>query len=133
MDRRTFVKTVPALAMMAGASSVSLSSDGGHTWSEPRFVFANALGEVKKNPWFDYNCSYIDGFADGEDLHLFVPHRWQRAIHLHLKEADLRRLPTMAELKGTPGSQARDVKPDEVVPLWPGDGLPHSSVTRASA
>ena len=81
---------------------VSLSSDEGHTWSEPRFVFANALGEVKKNLWFDYNCSYIDGFADGEDLHLFVPHRWQRAIHLQLKAADLARLPTKADLEIAP-------------------------------
>jgi hypothetical protein len=38
-------------------------------------------------------------FADGEDLHLFVAHRWQGALHLHLKQGDLGRLPTMADLQ----------------------------------
>ena len=41
----------------------------------------------------------MDMFADGEDLHMFVPHRWQRVLHLHLKADDLRRLPTKAALE----------------------------------
>jgi hypothetical protein len=77
---------------------VSLSSDHGRTWSEPRFVFANALAATSNSPWYDHQCSYIDAFADGQDLHIFVPHRWRRALHLHLKASDLNKLPTKAEL-----------------------------------
>ena len=78
---------------------VSLSTDEGETWSEPRLVFANALDEARHEAFFDFQCSYIDMFADGEDLHLFVPHRWQQALHLHLKQSDRGRLPTMADLQ----------------------------------
>ena len=77
---------------------VSLSTDQGRTWSEPRFVFANALAAASKSSWHDHQCSYLDAFADGNDLHLFIPHRWKRALHLHLKASDLNNLPTKAEL-----------------------------------
>ncbi len=77
---------------------VSLSADEGRTWSEPRFVFANALAATSRSAFHDHQCSYIDAFADGEDLHLFVPHRWKRALHLHLKASDLDGLPTKAQL-----------------------------------
>jgi rhamnogalacturonyl hydrolase YesR len=77
---------------------VSLSSDEGRTWSEPRFVFANALAATSKSPWHDYQCSYLDAFTDGQDMHIFVPHRWQRALHLHFKVSDLKKFPTKAEL-----------------------------------
>ena len=75
----------------------SISKDQGRTWDEPRFVFANA--DAKGG-----GCSYLDMFADGEDLHLFVPHRWKRALHLHLKAGDLNKLPTKADLKAADGS-----------------------------
>ena len=77
---------------------VSLSADQGRTWSEPRFVFANALAATSKSPWHDHQCSYLDAFTVGEDFHLFVPHRWKRALHLHLKADDLDKLPTKAQL-----------------------------------
>jgi len=78
---------------------VSLSTDEGRTWSEPRFVFANALPATSRSAWHDHQCSYMDAFADGEDLHLFVPHRWKRALHLHLEASDLKKLPTRAQLR----------------------------------
>ncbi|MBA7539233.1 hypothetical protein ES705_31512 [subsurface metagenome] len=37
----------------------ALSKDGGHTWSEPRFVFATALKEFFNSVWKDYNASYL--------------------------------------------------------------------------
>lgn len=77
---------------------VSLSADQGRTWSEPRFVFANALAPGRQSAWYNHQCSYMDAFADGEDLHLFVPHRWKRALHLQLKASDLKKLPTRAQL-----------------------------------
>ncbi|RLI33624.1 hypothetical protein DRO66_09930 [Candidatus Bathyarchaeota archaeon] len=77
---------------------VSLSVDQGTTWSEPRFVFANALAATSRSPWHDHQCSYIDAFSDGPDMHIFVPHRWRRALHLHIKANEMEKLPTKAEL-----------------------------------
>lgn len=77
---------------------VSTSTDEGRTWSEPRFVFANALAETLASDFRNYQCSYIDVFADGEDLHLFVPHRWRQVLHLQSKESALDRFPTREEL-----------------------------------
>ena len=78
---------------------VSLSTDEGSTWSEPRFVFANALSATSNSPWHDHQCSYLDALVDGDDFHLFVPHRWKRALHLTLKADDLQRLPTKKDLE----------------------------------
>jgi hypothetical protein len=78
---------------------VSLSSDGGRSWSVPRFVIANAAAPNLANGWFNWQCSYLDAFTDDGILHLFVPHRWQRCLHLQLPEAELTRLPTAQELQ----------------------------------
>jgi len=78
---------------------LSLSTDQGRTWSEPRFVFANALAATSKSAWHDHQCSYLDAFTDGQTIHMFVPHRWKRALHLTLKAGDIGRLPTKAGLK----------------------------------
>ena len=74
---------------------LSLSTDEGRTWSEPRFVFANALAPSFDNPWRDYNCSYLDVFADAGVLNIFLPHRWHQALHLQIREEDLGKLPRM--------------------------------------
>nr|MBC8373665.1 hypothetical protein [Planctomycetota bacterium] len=66
--------------------------------SEPRFVFANALAPGKQSGFYNHQCSYMDMFADGEDLHLFIPHRWKRAMHLRLKASGLEKLPARAQL-----------------------------------
>jgi len=83
----------------------SLSRDGGHTWTPPRFVFANALPETEPNGWYNHQCSYIDAFVDHGTWHLFVPHRWKRVLHLTLKEADLETLPTVGQLRGGANGQ----------------------------
>jgi len=77
----------------------SLSHDGGRTWSEPRFLFVNALSEYFESPFRNYQCSYIDIFTEGDILHLFVPHRWRQVLHLTLPEAALSRLPTRREMQ----------------------------------
>lgn len=77
---------------------VSLSRDGGHTWTAPRFFFVNALPETDPNAWYNYQCSYLDAIVDGGAWHLFLPHRWKRVLHLTLREADLERLPTAVQL-----------------------------------
>ncbi|WP_164821745.1 sialidase family protein [Paenibacillus koleovorans] len=78
---------------------VSFSEDEGLTWSEPRFLFVNALEPTLNSSFRNYQCSYMDMFLDGDLLNLFVPHRWQQVLHLTIRESDLRRLPTRAELR----------------------------------
>ncbi|MBL9203616.1 MAG: exo-alpha-sialidase [Opitutaceae bacterium] len=77
----------------------STSRDEGRTWSEPRFIFANAAApEVRVKAW-NYQCSYLDLFMDGDELHLFLPHRWQQVLHLTVKESELSGLPSKANLQ----------------------------------
>lgn len=87
-------------ASMADRSEiwVAISADGGRTWSEPRFVFANALAPEYDQPFMNHQCSYIDAFVDDGVANLFVPHRWHQALHLRIEEVALRELPTFAEL-----------------------------------
>jgi Neuraminidase (sialidase) len=77
---------------------VSTSTDEGRTWSEPRFIFVNALSETLANDFRNYQCSYIDVFVDGDQLHLFVPHRWRQVLHLRFNERDLDCFPSGEEL-----------------------------------
>lgn len=77
---------------------VSLSRDEGRTWGEPRFVFANALTPTLENNWRNHQCSYCDVFVDDGVVNLFLPHRWQRALHLQMPETLLHRLPTAGDL-----------------------------------
>lgn len=81
---------------------VSLSGDDGMTWSEPRFVLANAA-EPGVLPGWNHSSpmvSYCDLLVDGEDLHLFVDHQIRQVVHVHFRQADLGRLPTRAEVLG---------------------------------
>ena len=85
---------------MADRSEIwfSLSSDCGHTWSVPRLVFANALAETLESPFRNHQCSYLDMFVDDGYLNIFVPHRWQRVLHLRVEERDLADMPTANDL-----------------------------------
>ena len=57
-----------------------------------------ALAETLGSPFRNYQCSYIDVFADGDELHLFVPHRWRQVLHLQFNERALDAFPTQADL-----------------------------------
>jgi hypothetical protein len=70
---------------------IATSKDGGRTWSKPRFLLATALRPAFGNDWKDYNASYCDMFADNGQLHLFMSHRWSRAVYLTFGESDLDR------------------------------------------
>lgn len=76
----------------------SLSTDEGRTWSEPRFVFANALDESFSRPFRNYQCSYMDMFMDGDQINLFIPHRWERVLHLQFSENSLSKFPTRKDI-----------------------------------
>ena len=81
---------------------VTLSSDGGRNWSEPRFLFANATQmNPEKNGWFNHQVSYLDAVIDKGTIHVFCPHLWNRAVYLTLQESDLQKLPTKEMLQKT--------------------------------
>jgi hypothetical protein len=79
---------------------VSLSDDGGRTWSEPRFVLANAARKAPHRPEnaLAYSVSYVDAFPDAGRLHVFVSHQFRQLLHVHYAEELLRRLPTRGRL-----------------------------------
>jgi len=81
---------------------VATSTDRGHTWSEPRFLLANAAAPDRRNAWYNYQCSYMDAFVDGGVWHLFMPHRWQQVLHLTIRESALATLPTKSDLAALP-------------------------------
>ncbi|MCL2741874.1 MAG: glycoside hydrolase [Oscillospiraceae bacterium] len=77
----------------------AISKDCGETWGEPVFVYCNAVRhDAEASPFFNNQCSYNDLFMDGDTLNVFVPHLWRQALHLRIKESDLLRLPTRAEI-----------------------------------
>jgi hypothetical protein len=76
----------------------STSTNGGETWSEPRFLFTNAAEPDLDTPFRNYQCSYMDAVVRDGTLHLFVPHRWQQVLHLTVSESALARMPTAGEL-----------------------------------
>ena len=70
--------TKPELMADRSELWVSLSGDGGRSWSEPRFLLANALQPAFDTPFRNHQCSYMDLFIDRGTIHLFIPHRWQQ-------------------------------------------------------
>jgi len=77
---------------------VSLSGDHGNTWQEPRFILANALVPSFPSEFRNAQCSYLDMFTDEGVIHLFLPHRWERILHLRFTEEHLKTLPTKEEI-----------------------------------
>ncbi|MBN2291680.1 MAG: exo-alpha-sialidase [Pirellulales bacterium] len=71
----------------------SISKDQGRTWSEPRFVFAGATGgkHIHSN-------SYIDMFADGTRIHIFLGQYGRQLLYLNFDESDIAKFLTENEL-----------------------------------
>ena len=76
---------------------VCTSADGGRTWTDPRFLLANAAQPDRKGVGA-VEVSYADLLVDGEDLHLIFDHRKRQVTHVHLKASDLDAFPTVDEL-----------------------------------
>lgn len=78
---------------------LTLSEDNGLTWTEPRFVLANAAERTMMNGWMSGTpmVSYADLLVDGDDLHLFVDHQMRQVLHFQFKESDIEGLPTRAD------------------------------------
>lgn len=90
----TGLSTKPEIMKDRSEIWLSTSVDEGRTWSEPRFVFVNALAETLENAFRNYQCSYIDVWPDGDTLNLFVPHRWRQVLHLTFKVENIHDFPT---------------------------------------
>ena len=71
----------------------SVSKDEGLTWSEPRFVFSGATvdGHI-------HGCSYIDMFADGPRINIFLGQYRRQLLYLQFDEEDLPRFMTKTGL-----------------------------------
>jgi predicted neuraminidase len=70
------------------------STDGGRTWTEPRFVMADAA----ESPRRVKEVSYCDLLVDGDVLHLFLDHQKRQIVHVRFKRTDLDAFPTAEEL-----------------------------------
>jgi hypothetical protein len=77
---------------------VSLSKDGGRSWSEPRFLMANDGVAPEQWGMAIPNLAYVDLLDDAGKCLLFVPHRFAQMTRLWFDEQLLDRLPTRAEL-----------------------------------
>jgi len=88
----------PAVFLDRSEIWVSLSKDQGHSWDEPRFVFANALTPSFDHEFRNAQCSYLDMIVDDGMIHLFVPHRWERILQLSFPQEHLETLPTKDKL-----------------------------------
>jgi predicted neuraminidase len=78
----------------------SLSKDDGLTWSEPRFLLANAAEPAILGGWGGNTpmVSYADLVEQDGTLHLFVDHQMRQILHLRFNEELLHELPTHADL-----------------------------------
>lgn len=77
---------------------VSLSSDGGRRWSEPRFVLANAALPGDSNSALRWSVSYIDMFTDAGDVHMFISHQFRQVLHVQFRESLLEKMPDRLKL-----------------------------------
>jgi hypothetical protein len=89
----------------------SLSHDGGQTWSESRLLFANALAATLDAANPDYQCSYVDLFVDKGAVHLIIPHRWQRIVHLSFPEDRLQDFLTRDQLRAALAPAKAEIHP----------------------
>ena len=76
----------------------SLSTDWGRTWSKPGFLCTMARQTDFGSPFRNYQCSYVDGFADAGVLNLFLSQSWQRVLHMQIPETELGHLPGRQDL-----------------------------------
>jgi len=77
----------------------AMSTDCGQTWSEPGFLYCNALKpDEDRLPFYNHQCSYNDMFVDEGVLNIFIPHRWRHILHLQIMEDELFKLPKKQDL-----------------------------------
>jgi hypothetical protein len=87
----------------------AVSDDAGRTWSEPRFLIAQAK-HTDKPTSCDPDVSYVDLLVDGTALHLFVGDGQRRALHLAFSEQALAAFPDCQSFK-TKKATAKDRNP----------------------
>ncbi|MFZ3331825.1 MAG: hypothetical protein WA197_14410 [Candidatus Acidiferrales bacterium] len=55
--------------------------------------------------FYDYECTYLDEFCDGEQMHMFFAPRWKTVVHLVVNAADSHTMPTQSQLQAGPRKQ----------------------------
>ena len=76
---------------------VSLSKDEGKSWSEPRFVLANANRPYGRGA-FAHSVSYVDAVADRGTLHVIISHQFRQVVQVSFPEGSLTKLPSRREV-----------------------------------
>ena len=86
-----------------GALWFAISDNAGRSWSEPRFLIAQAKLPERAHPTScDHDVCYVDLLVDGTDLHLFVADGQRRALHLAFSEQDLAAFPDRHSFETNP-------------------------------
>jgi hypothetical protein len=81
---------------------ISLSHDGGITWTVPAFFMSTATTVGRLVFGKHVSClTYCDLLADDGMLNIFLPHLWRQLLQVRISEADLTKLPTRRELFGS--------------------------------
>jgi len=71
-----------------------LSENDGKTWTQPKFLMANLVENVRRP-----NLSYTDMFAAGGKLNFIIAHLWEQTLRVSIKEEDIFTLPEIQQLK----------------------------------
>ncbi|HEY5792899.1 MAG TPA: sialidase family protein [Chthoniobacterales bacterium] len=81
---------------------LSISQDEGRTWSEPRFLMANACQPAIFDGWggFTSMISYVDLLVEGDWLHLFVDHQMRQVVQASFHRGAIGFLPDRNQLMG---------------------------------
>ena len=80
---------------------VSRSTDGGFTWTQPRFLAVTCSTTTRRLFGTEQYCmTYCDVLARRGRLHIFIPHLWRQVLEIRMKETDLDRLPERKDLFG---------------------------------
>ena len=76
---------------------LATSHDAGQTWSEPRFILAQA--KHTDNPLsLDPDVSYVDLLVDGPELHLFVSDGQHQVLYVRFRKDQLSQFPVAADI-----------------------------------
>ena len=76
---------------------VCRSTDGGKSWSVPRFLMANAC-TLRTDVYNWSEVGYADLLVDGTTLHIFLSHNKRQILYARINVSDLDSLLTQEEL-----------------------------------
>ena len=75
------------------------SSRGTSASALKKVIHAKTAREVPATgkEFYDYECTYLDAFCDGGQMHIFFAPGWKMVVHLVVNLADLLTIPTQSQ------------------------------------